>query len=214
VGIKHIGTLPGNSSPTFSPLRRATPTRVFSVGFTGPDWPPVADGDGRGDHEQQLRGQGSCRHVHRTRGGWTGAEPGFGFPFPETASGILVTGTSQATLGALAVARTRALGVEVRRDGVRHAPWLTAYAVEGVHSAVAKALEVLGLGSTALRIVPRNPHGGMDPRGWPNWSPWTGLAGARRSASSEPPFPRSPGSSTTCRSLCGFLRRARIMVSC
>ncbi|MFZ5812448.1 MAG: pyridoxal phosphate-dependent decarboxylase family protein [Thermodesulfobacteriota bacterium] len=84
------------------------------------------------------------------------------FGFPETASGILVTGTSQATLVALAVARTRALGVDVRRDGVRHAPWLTAYAVEGVHSAVVKALEVLGLGSSALRVVPRSPHGGMD----------------------------------------------------
>ncbi len=84
------------------------------------------------------------------------------FGFPETARGILVTGTSQATLVALAVARTRALGVDVRRAGVRHVPQLTAYAVDGVHSAVVKALEVLGLGSTALRLVPRSSHGGMD----------------------------------------------------
>ncbi len=84
------------------------------------------------------------------------------FGFPETASGVLVTGTSQATLVALAVARMRALGPALRRDGLRNAPLLTAYAVDGVHAAIVKALEVLGLGAAALRIVPRRARGGMD----------------------------------------------------
>jgi len=84
------------------------------------------------------------------------------FDLPETASGLLVTGTSQATLVALAVARRHALGPAIRRDGLRNAPLLTAYAVEGVHNALIKAMELLGLGSSALRIVPRRAHGGMD----------------------------------------------------
>ena len=47
------------------------------------------------------------------------------FGFPETASGLFVTGTSMANLISLMVARTAALGVDVRRSGVaaqRQAP--------------------------------------------------------------------------------------------
>ncbi|TVP97479.1 MAG: aspartate aminotransferase family protein [Planctomycetaceae bacterium] len=87
------------------------------------------------------------------------------FGLPAGASGVLVTGTSQATLIGLAVARQRALGATVRRTGVRDAPQLTAYAVEGVHQATIKAIELLGLGSDNLRLVPRSPRTfGMCPR--------------------------------------------------
>jgi len=84
------------------------------------------------------------------------------FDFPEDSSGLLVTGTSQATLIALAVARHRALGPRVRTEGLVNAPRLTAYAAEGAHSANSKALELLGLGSTALRAIPVCKKGGMD----------------------------------------------------
>lgn len=84
------------------------------------------------------------------------------FGFPEGASGILVTGTSQATVNALAVARLRALGAASRRDGIQSAPRLRAYAVAGVHNAITKALELLGLGSDALRTIAATAAGGMD----------------------------------------------------
>lgn len=84
------------------------------------------------------------------------------FGFPATTSGVLVTGTSQATVIALAAARQKALGAESRRNGVRGAPPLTAYAVVGTHNATTKALELLGLGSSCLRTIPRDADGSMD----------------------------------------------------
>lgn len=85
------------------------------------------------------------------------------FDFPETASGVLVAGTSQATVVALAVARQKALGDASRKQGICHDAPLTAYAVMGVHNAIVKALELLGLGSEALRRVPADSQtGGMN----------------------------------------------------
>lgn len=82
------------------------------------------------------------------------------FGFPETASGVLVTGTSQATVIALAAARVRALGQQVRKTGQGTAR-LTAYAGAGVHNATKKALELLGIGSDNLRAIPET-DAGMD----------------------------------------------------
>ncbi len=86
------------------------------------------------------------------------------FGFPASASGVLVTGTSQATVIALAVARQRALGAATRHEGISGAPRIRAYAAAGVHNAITKALELLGLGSTALRTVATGPDGGIDLR--------------------------------------------------
>jgi aromatic-L-amino-acid/L-tryptophan decarboxylase len=85
------------------------------------------------------------------------------FGFPEDCGGLLVTGTSEATVIALAAARQRALGPEVRTGGLHDAPRLVAYATEGAHSCITKALELLGLGSEALRIIPPRKQGGLDP---------------------------------------------------
>jgi aromatic-L-amino-acid/L-tryptophan decarboxylase len=63
---------------------------------------------------------------------------------------------------ALAVARYRALGARVRTEGLRNAPALTAYTGEGAHNAITKAMELLGLGSSALKIIPGCKEGGMD----------------------------------------------------
>lgn len=84
------------------------------------------------------------------------------FGFPDGASGVLVAGTSQATVIALAVARTQALGVATRQSGIVGARALVAYAREGVHVAIVKALELLGLGSAALRRIPADTSGAMD----------------------------------------------------
>lgn len=84
------------------------------------------------------------------------------FGLPDEASGVLVSGTSQATIIALAVARQRALGASSRRAGIHGGPRLTLYAGRHVHSSVAKAAELLGLGSDALRLLPLGAGGGMD----------------------------------------------------
>lgn len=92
-------------------------------------------------------------HVERAVIDWTRRIMGF----PETASGVLVTGTSQATVIALAAARHRALGPEVRHKGLQHR--LTAYAGEGVHNATRKAIELLGIGADNLRRIPETDSG-------------------------------------------------------
>ncbi|WP_231575915.1 pyridoxal phosphate-dependent decarboxylase family protein [Pseudorhodobacter ferrugineus] len=80
------------------------------------------------------------------------------FDFPPAASGLLVTGTSQATIIALAAARVRVFGPKVRAQG-NGGVHLTAYAGAGVHNAARKALELLGLGSDNLRLIPDAAHG-------------------------------------------------------
>jgi aromatic-L-amino-acid/L-tryptophan decarboxylase len=85
------------------------------------------------------------------------------FGFPEGSSGLFVTGTSMANLIAVLAARTKALGPDCRRDGVGEAgAGLTAYASEAVHSCIAKALDIAGLGSAALRKIAVLPEGGID----------------------------------------------------
>ena len=81
--------------------------------------------------------------------------------FPESAEGIFVTGTSMANFVGVLVARTRALGPEVRRLGVGGAR-LTAYTSAASHGTIARAMELSGLGSDALRIVPVNDADEID----------------------------------------------------
>ena len=77
------------------------------------------------------------------------------FEFPESASGLFVTGTSMANLLGVLIARTRALGVEVRRDGVAATgKCLVAYASAAAHGCISQAMDLSGLGSAALRLVP------------------------------------------------------------
>jgi glutamate/tyrosine decarboxylase-like PLP-dependent enzyme len=75
--------------------------------------------------------------------------------FPEGTSGVLVSGTSMATLIGLAVARHHLAGADVRTDGIRGAPApLVGYASAEAHGSVARAFEILGLGRAALRLIP------------------------------------------------------------
>lgn len=73
--------------------------------------------------------------------------------FPDTASGLVVTGTSIATLVALKAARDRALAWKGRRAGVQAAQ-LVGYTSEQTHSCVARTFDILGLGTDALRKIP------------------------------------------------------------
>jgi glutamate/tyrosine decarboxylase-like PLP-dependent enzyme len=84
------------------------------------------------------------------------------FGFPETASGLLVTGTSMANLIAVVVARCARLGAEVRAGGLHDAPRLTAYAARSAHGCISKAMEISGLGSDALRLLPTDLTGRLE----------------------------------------------------
>jgi len=78
--------------------------------------------------------------------------------YPQAASGLLLSGGSMANLVGLTVARNARAGVDVRRAGVRSATGpLTVYGSSEMHSSVQKAVELLGLGGEALRIVPVTP---------------------------------------------------------
>jgi glutamate/tyrosine decarboxylase-like PLP-dependent enzyme len=76
------------------------------------------------------------------------------FGFPESASGLFVTGTSMANLIAVLVARTAALGKDVRRKGVGQGAKLRAYTSSAAHGCIAQAMDLVGLGVDALRIIP------------------------------------------------------------
>ena len=75
--------------------------------------------------------------------------------YPASASGILTSGCSAANLIGLAVARSAKAGFDVRREGVQAARQrMVLYASEEIHSSVQKAVELLGLGSDALHLIP------------------------------------------------------------
>ncbi len=85
------------------------------------------------------------------------------FGFPDSASGLFVTGTSIANLIGVLVARTAALGSRVRQQGVAASgKRLTAYTSAGAHGCIAQAMDLAGLGMDALRIIPVNDQYQMD----------------------------------------------------
>lgn len=85
------------------------------------------------------------------------------FGFPETASGLLLSGTSMANVVGLAIARN---GVDAR---IKHAGLAAsrlrpiAYVSSEAHVSVTKALELIGLGSDCLHRVPVTSEFEIDP---------------------------------------------------
>jgi glutamate/tyrosine decarboxylase-like PLP-dependent enzyme len=75
--------------------------------------------------------------------------------YPQAASGLLVSGGSMANLVGLAVARVAKAEFDVRRRGQGAAlrPMLL-YGSQEMHSSLQKAVELLGLGGDALRMIP------------------------------------------------------------
>lgn len=88
-------------------------------------------------------------HVERQVLDWCCAMMGF----PAESGGLIVSGTSMATIIALKAARDRRLDFASRSKGVGGAR-LTGYASTQAHSCVARSFDMLGLGSDALRPVP------------------------------------------------------------
>jgi len=74
--------------------------------------------------------------------------------YPADASGLLVSGGSMANLVGLAVARNAKAGWNVKSEGLGNGhKQLTFYASTETNSSVAKAVDLLGLGSKALRRI-------------------------------------------------------------
>jgi aromatic-L-amino-acid/L-tryptophan decarboxylase len=83
--------------------------------------------------------------------------------YPETASGLLVSGTSMGTVIGLAVARNAHIGAGARAQGVVEFPKkLITYASSEAHSSLAKSLELLGLGNSSFRKIPVNAKFSME----------------------------------------------------
>jgi aromatic-L-amino-acid/L-tryptophan decarboxylase len=86
------------------------------------------------------------------------------FGFPPTATGLFLTGTSMANMLGVLIARADAFGLRVRRQGVaayRKRP--RAYTSAAAHGCIAQALDLAGLGSDALRLIPTNARHQIDP---------------------------------------------------
>jgi glutamate/tyrosine decarboxylase-like PLP-dependent enzyme len=74
------------------------------------------------------------------------------FGFPQDASGVFLTGASAANFCAVLIARTRALGVDARSDGVGTSG-LVAYASTAAHNCIGRGMDMAGLGSANLRLI-------------------------------------------------------------
>ena len=85
------------------------------------------------------------------------------FQFPETASGIFVTGTSMANMMSVLVAKTEALGHAIRQTGLlADGRQCVAYTSAAAHGCIAQAMDLTGLGLASLRRIPVNAHHQMD----------------------------------------------------
>ena len=91
----------------------------------------------------------SCQ-IEVTVARWLGDMVGFA----DNAAGYMTTGGSWANLVALAVARVRRAGWDVRAEGVAGRPALTAYVSSEAHSCIDRSAELLGLGAANLRKIP------------------------------------------------------------
>ncbi|HEY7837178.1 MAG TPA: pyridoxal-dependent decarboxylase [Terriglobales bacterium] len=78
------------------------------------------------------------------------------FGFPEGASGLFVTGSSQANFIAVLIAREAALRAGgLNGNGEGH---LTAYTSAAAHACISKAMHMAGLGAAALRPIAVDEH--------------------------------------------------------
>jgi aromatic-L-amino-acid decarboxylase len=83
--------------------------------------------------------------------------------YPSSASGVLTSGCSAANIIGLTVARNAKSGFNLRRKGLQAASKkMVLYASQEVHSSIQKAIELLGLGNEALRLLPVNEYFQID----------------------------------------------------
>jgi aromatic-L-amino-acid/L-tryptophan decarboxylase len=73
--------------------------------------------------------------------------------FPQTASGVLVSGGTAANLNGLLAARVAKAGWDIREEGLHAGPPLTVYGSSETHGWAAKACDTMGMGRKAFRKV-------------------------------------------------------------
>ena len=77
--------------------------------------------------------------------------------YPKNASGILLSGGSMANITALTVARNHQLNLNIRKEGLQNIEGkMTVYCSVETHSCIQKAIEIIGLGTDAVRKIPVN----------------------------------------------------------
>jgi glutamate/tyrosine decarboxylase-like PLP-dependent enzyme len=83
--------------------------------------------------------------------------------FQQSASGILTSGCSAANLIGLLVARNVKTNFDIRKKGLQSiSSSLVVYASQEIHSSIKKAVEIMGLGSNQLHLIPVNNQFQMD----------------------------------------------------
>ncbi|MGH7041161.1 MAG: pyridoxal phosphate-dependent decarboxylase family protein [Acetobacteraceae bacterium] len=83
------------------------------------------------------------------------------FGLPAETGGLLVTGTSTANLIGVLIARAAAAGPDVRRHGVSGLR-LAAYTSAAAHGCIPRAMDMAGLGTDALRLIPADAAGRIE----------------------------------------------------
>ncbi len=74
--------------------------------------------------------------------------------FPADASGVLVSGGTEANINGLMAARVAKAGWDIRAEGVSGGPPLTIYGGAETHSWIHTACELMGMGRKAFRAIP------------------------------------------------------------
>jgi len=82
---------------------------------------------------------------------------------PKSWSGVIQDTASSATFCAVLAARERATGWKVNETGLGDAPKLAYYTSAEAHSSLEKAVKMAGLGRSAIRLVPVDASGAMQP---------------------------------------------------
>jgi glutamate/tyrosine decarboxylase-like PLP-dependent enzyme len=83
--------------------------------------------------------------------------------FPETSSGLFLTGASMANFVGVLVARQAALGPDARTRGLAACGQrLVAYASRAAHNCIVRAMEMGGFGAEALRLIELDDKGRID----------------------------------------------------
>lgn len=90
----------------------------------------------------------SATRIERNLVGWLGELTQF-----PAADGVLTSGGSAANLTAVLLASRRVLGPVAAREGLRGGPPLTMYVSDEAHHSLAKAADVLGIGTDQVRHI-------------------------------------------------------------
>jgi glutamate/tyrosine decarboxylase-like PLP-dependent enzyme len=148
--IQHILPFPkGNIHPRF----------WMWVEGTGTPLGMMADMLAAGMNVNNTIGDHAAMYVDKQVVEWSKQMMGF----PDTASGILVSGASLANTTALIVARNAYSKRNIRKKGLKGtSKKLLVYTSTETHGCVQKAVQAIGLGDDAVRKVPTNAHYEMD----------------------------------------------------